>query len=114
MAEGVRYYKKTGIFPINHGMVVRREIAEKHPWIVLNLLKAYDKANEIANANAWSRRVSRRDRAGLGRGAAHAARAPWGEGQSPRAGDRRPGRRSRASTPRRVKLDGFAPSALEQ
>ena len=49
MAEGVRYYRKTGIFPINHGMVVRREIAEKHPWVVLNLLKAYDKANEIAN-----------------------------------------------------------------
>src|SRR5262245_45270302 len=49
IAEGVRYYKKTGIFPINHGMVIRREIAEKHPWTVLNLLKAYDKANEIAN-----------------------------------------------------------------
>ena len=49
LAEGVRYHKKTGIFPINHGMVIRREIAEKHPWTVLNLLKAYDKANEIAN-----------------------------------------------------------------
>ena len=49
LAEGVRYHKKTGIFPINHGMVVRREIAEKHPWVVLNLLKAYGKANEIAN-----------------------------------------------------------------
>jgi 4,5-dihydroxyphthalate decarboxylase len=49
LAEGVRYFKKTGIFPINHGMVIRREIAEKHPWTVLNLLKAYDKANEIAN-----------------------------------------------------------------
>jgi len=49
VAEGVRYYKKTGIYPINHGMVVRREIAEKHPWVVLNLLKAFDAANEIAN-----------------------------------------------------------------
>jgi len=49
IAEGVRYHKKTGIFPINHGMVIRREIAEKHPWTVLNLLKAYDQANEIAN-----------------------------------------------------------------
>src|SRR5687767_8400148 len=49
VAEGVRYYKKTGIFPINHGMVIRREIAETHPWTVLNLLKAYDKAIEIAN-----------------------------------------------------------------
>jgi 4,5-dihydroxyphthalate decarboxylase len=49
IAEGARFFKKTGIFPINHGMVIRRELAEKHPWIVLNLLKAYDKANEIAN-----------------------------------------------------------------
>ena len=27
-AEGVRYLKKTGIFPINHGMVIRREIVD--------------------------------------------------------------------------------------
>jgi 4,5-dihydroxyphthalate decarboxylase len=49
LAEGVRYFRKTGIYPINHGMVVRREIAEKHPWVILNLLKAFDAANEIAN-----------------------------------------------------------------
>jgi 4,5-dihydroxyphthalate decarboxylase len=48
-AEGVRYYRKTGIHPINHGMVIRREIAEKHPWAVLNLLKAFEAAAEIAN-----------------------------------------------------------------
>ena len=48
-AEGVRYYRKTGIIPINHGMVIRREIAEKHPWVVLNLLKAFDRANDVAN-----------------------------------------------------------------
>jgi len=49
LAEGVRYYRKTGLFPINHGMVVRREIAEKHPWIILNLYKAFERANEIAD-----------------------------------------------------------------
>jgi 4,5-dihydroxyphthalate decarboxylase len=49
VAESVRYYRKTGIFPINHAMVVKREIAEKHPWVVLNLLKAFDRANDIAN-----------------------------------------------------------------
>jgi len=36
-------------FPINHGMVIRKEIVEKHPWIVLNLYKAFERANEIAN-----------------------------------------------------------------
>ncbi len=48
-AEGLRYHRKTGIFPINHGMVIRRELAEKHPWAVLNLLKAFERANEIAD-----------------------------------------------------------------
>lgn len=49
LAEGIRYYRKTGIYPINHGMVIRREIAEKHPWVILNLLKAFEQANEQTN-----------------------------------------------------------------
>lgn len=50
LAEGARYYRKTGIYPINHGMVVRRRIAEEHPWVALNVLKAFEEANEVANA----------------------------------------------------------------
>ncbi|HEY7245323.1 MAG TPA: hypothetical protein VH678_15750 [Xanthobacteraceae bacterium] len=49
LAEGIRYYRKTGIYPINHGMVIRRELAEKHPWAILNIMKAFDRANEIAS-----------------------------------------------------------------
>jgi 4,5-dihydroxyphthalate decarboxylase len=30
-------------------MVIRRESAEKHPWVVLNLIKAFDRANDIAD-----------------------------------------------------------------
>ena len=48
VAEGVRYYRKTGLLPINHGMVIRRSLAERHPWVVLNVLKAFERANEIA------------------------------------------------------------------
>jgi 4,5-dihydroxyphthalate decarboxylase len=48
VAEGVRYYKKTGLLPINHGMVAKRPLVERHPWVVLNLLKAFERANEIA------------------------------------------------------------------
>jgi 4,5-dihydroxyphthalate decarboxylase len=49
IAEGIRYYGKTGLYPINHGMVIKRTLAEKHPWVILNLMKAFDKANAIAN-----------------------------------------------------------------
>lgn len=48
-AESVRYFEKTGIYPINHGMVVKRELAERNPWVVVNLLKAFNAANDIAN-----------------------------------------------------------------
>ena len=47
LAEGVRYFRKTGIFPINHGMVIRRELAEKHPWAALNIYKAFEQAAAI-------------------------------------------------------------------
>ncbi|HZR99575.1 MAG TPA: ABC transporter substrate-binding protein [Chloroflexota bacterium] len=46
VAESARYYQKTGIFPINHGMVVRRSIYERHPWVAINLYKAYQAAKE--------------------------------------------------------------------
>jgi 4,5-dihydroxyphthalate decarboxylase len=49
-AEAARYYKKTGTYPINHGMVVKRAVYEREPWVVLNILKAFIKANEIAEA----------------------------------------------------------------
>ena len=53
-AEGVRWHRKSGIFPINHGMVVKREIAERHRWAVPNLLEAFIQANELAeNASGW-------------------------------------------------------------
>jgi 4,5-dihydroxyphthalate decarboxylase len=49
LAEGVRYYRKTGIFPINHAMVIKRSVAEQHPWAVLNILTAFNQANAEAD-----------------------------------------------------------------
>jgi 4,5-dihydroxyphthalate decarboxylase len=45
-AEGQRYFEKTGIFPINHGMVVRRSLYEQHPWVALNIFNAFRLARE--------------------------------------------------------------------
>jgi 4,5-dihydroxyphthalate decarboxylase len=50
IAETVRYYRKTGLYPINHMMVVRKDVADKEPWVVLNVLKAFNQANDIAEA----------------------------------------------------------------
>ena len=57
--EGKRFYAKTGIYPINHTVVVRRSLLEKHPWIALNLYSAFLNAKND---------VTRR---------AKAAMAPW-------------------------------------
>ena len=50
VAEGLRYYAKSGIYPINHGMVVKRTVFERHPWVVINILKAFGRANDITEA----------------------------------------------------------------
>jgi 4,5-dihydroxyphthalate decarboxylase len=50
VAENVRFYRKTALYPINHMTVVRADVAAREPWVVLNLLKAFSRANEIAEA----------------------------------------------------------------
>ena len=49
-AEAARFYKKTGIYPINHGMVIKRTVYERNPWAVINILKAFGEANDITEA----------------------------------------------------------------
>ena len=39
-AESARYYKKTGIYPINHAMVIKRDVHEKYPWAAVNICQA--------------------------------------------------------------------------
>jgi 4,5-dihydroxyphthalate decarboxylase len=48
IAEGARYYKKTGIFPPHHTTVVRQEILDKHPWVAMSLMEAFERAKKIA------------------------------------------------------------------
>jgi 4,5-dihydroxyphthalate decarboxylase len=40
-AETRRYYAKTGIYPINHAVVIKRSLHERHPWLALNLYHAF-------------------------------------------------------------------------
>ena len=45
-AESARYYQKTGVLPINHCIAIRRSVLEDHPWVALNLYKAFMEAKE--------------------------------------------------------------------
>ena len=42
--EGLRYYRATGLLPVNHCVVIRRELAERDPWTVLNVYAAFEQA----------------------------------------------------------------------
>jgi 4,5-dihydroxyphthalate decarboxylase len=44
LSEGARYYAKMGFYPINHCVVLQREVVDANPWIVLNLFKAFEEA----------------------------------------------------------------------
>jgi 4,5-dihydroxyphthalate decarboxylase len=38
------YFKETGIFPIMHVIAIRRDTLDRHPWIAMNLFKAFTEA----------------------------------------------------------------------
>jgi 4,5-dihydroxyphthalate decarboxylase len=40
----IDWYRRTGVFPIMHLMVIRREVYEKHPWLAVRLCEAFSEA----------------------------------------------------------------------
>lgn len=42
------YYRKTGIISPNHIIVIKSKLARAHPWLMLELYKAFQRAKEVA------------------------------------------------------------------
>jgi NMT1/THI5 like protein len=57
------YFRRTGIYPINHGMVVKNTVLKDKPWIADELMRAFEASktiyrkslHESANLSSWDR-----------------------------------------------------------
>jgi 4,5-dihydroxyphthalate decarboxylase len=50
MKEEMAWYKASGFFPIMHCLALRRDVAEKHPWLPVELFRAFARARAMALA----------------------------------------------------------------
>ncbi len=46
--EEIRYYEKTGIFPIMHIVTIKKEVLAEHPWAAASLSRAFEQAKRLA------------------------------------------------------------------
>ncbi len=59
-AEAIRYFRKTGIFPINHVVVLKKETADAYPWAATNIFKGFELSKKKAyekwrDLESWER-----------------------------------------------------------
>lgn len=45
------YYRKTRIYPIMHTVVIRKDVHDRHPWVAVSLMEAFEKAKANALAD---------------------------------------------------------------
>jgi 4,5-dihydroxyphthalate decarboxylase len=69
------YYRASGIFPIMHTVVIRNSILERHPWVAVSMMQAFQQAKELCYrhmqdphnlALVWAADVLREQKEALG------------------------------------------------
>jgi 4,5-dihydroxyphthalate decarboxylase len=62
------FYKKARVYQINHHVIIQNRIVKEHPWVAMELFKAFQRSKEIAleNTNQQSSAVSHKDDFPLG------------------------------------------------
>jgi 4,5-dihydroxyphthalate decarboxylase len=53
------WYRRTGIYPIMHVVVLRRDVLDAHPWAAMNLYRAFTEARDRSLARATDPNASR-------------------------------------------------------
>ena len=51
------YYRQTGIFPIMHAIVLRKDLVEAHPWMPASMAYAFEEAKQAAYERVRNPRV---------------------------------------------------------
>lgn len=46
--EEMNYFRKTGLFPIMHTVVIREDILADNPWVAVNIKKAFEESKRLA------------------------------------------------------------------
>jgi 4,5-dihydroxyphthalate decarboxylase len=53
---GFAYYRKTGIYPVNHGIVIRNAVLDAQPQVAVELFKAFTAAKSVYREKLAARR----------------------------------------------------------
>ena len=52
------YFRRTGIFPIMHCVAIKRPLLERHPWMAVNLYRAFEEAKDRSIARLRNMMIS--------------------------------------------------------
>jgi 4,5-dihydroxyphthalate decarboxylase len=53
------YFRRTGIFPIMHAIVIRKEVCEENPWVAQSLYKAFCDAKDLCFSQIYDSNILR-------------------------------------------------------